>query len=394
MRLFLLGIVLALSGCSFANNLPLTHPVPAIVDLPPTVSLYFDSNGDLYPRDWSDWTGLDGRVKATHSLRKALGCTTGKGEPSIGWKTPCGAESLARLDASGAAQIDAVGTLARDARRVIVMIHGFNSDEDKSNMGFAALGQRVRWRPGDLLVHVYWDGLTASGLGIPRIWFWAVANSQMVGARGLRRVLRAMPGKDIVLISHSRGASVALSALSNPPYAGGFRDGTAKAYDEATMKAMVAPPALGEADRHITLLLLAPAIGFPDFWKPECGSLTKAEKAAGKAAPTCGDPPGYGKAAGADCRDYRQFGSELQAIHYSVNDGDIVLKKGVGRASRLFNATDLGFSEPVGDALRQCYPAGLFHKHVLPRADTHGHDFPLYARDPAAGAMLDAVLNR
>lgn len=70
-------------------------------------------------------------------------------------------------------------------------------------------------------------------------------------------------------MSYSRGASVVLSALSYPAYDPDFREATTRlSYLEPSGSAYFTPAPLGPGG-PIRVMMLAPAIGAPDFRAPD-----------------------------------------------------------------------------------------------------------------------------
>lgn len=159
----------------------------------------------------------------------------------------------------------------------------------------------------------YWDGHDARAVvdaGV--IWFWGTGSSQVAGQGGLRRVIQATGPAEVVIMSYSRGASVVLSALSDSAYDSDFREATTRlSYLEPSGSAFLKPAPLGPRG-PIRVVMLAPAIGAPDFRAPD-----KVD----------------------DLWVLRTFPERLVSIRYTVNPGDYVLNKlWVGLADN-FNPT-------------------------------------------------------
>jgi hypothetical protein len=351
-------MMLGVAGCSASNNFPMSHNFPAPAERPAAVRLFVDANGSFYPDRWQEKI-LPARLAKAKSLLNAS-----VGNPALeNW-----------LSEQEAARLNEVAAAASRSRRIFILIHGYNIDEALSAFNFDLVERRIDFAPDDLLIRFHWDGLLggsypASG----KVWFNATGYSQLAGVRGLRRVLDRFSGKEVFLISHSRGASVILSALGNPPYDPGFRRQT-EALDFARDPAFLQPPELADRGNHIRAIFLGPAIGFPDFWDARC------EPRPGQRA-RCADPP-----ASAPCPEYRRLSSQLLSIRYTLNDGDDTLNKFVG-LGRYFNATDLGRRAEVGASLKPCYGFPLVEQRI---AKTHPHDFVLYAQDPELADMLRA----
>src|SRR5690606_17943217 len=84
----------------------------------------------------------------------------------------------------------------------------------------------------DEIIQFYWDGLTSQSiLGGAKIWFDATNYSQMAGEFGLRRILNVISNKEVYIISHSRGASVVVSALNSTIIAENTKQKTAEEHN-------------------------------------------------------------------------------------------------------------------------------------------------------------------
>jgi len=118
-----------------------------------------------------------------------------------------------------------VARTIRDAAEVagrgplVVLIHGFNTNEREAVEGYAAVRNVLRqkgYRDGGIL-EVYWDGRTDLGnrLRNPHAWRRAQHNAYGVGL-GLRRILSAVPHQTPVrILTHSHGGKIATVALWN-----------------------------------------------------------------------------------------------------------------------------------------------------------------------------------
>lgn len=323
--LILLG--LGLGAC--AHNLPAAD-VPNSLTEAAQVRVYVDMNGVMYPSGWRSSAVVGERaVRRRHSIHAAL-----NGDET----------RLQAVRSAEEAHLGAIARLARERTRVFVFLVGFNTSHGDTAVELRAMQDSVGLTRDDLAVEFYWDGHDARFyLDAARIWFWGSASSQVTGQRGLRRVLNAIGDRPVVLVSYSRGASVILSALSDPAYAPAFHAETeALDYLRPPGPAFfeVAPLAAGGPVRAV---MLAPAIGEPDFWAP--GS-------------TGGDWA------------FRDFPERVVSIRYSINPRDPVLKKGSGGLARYFNATDLGAFRSAGRRLDCHY--GILQGYAVAGPVDHG----------------------
>ncbi len=329
---------------------------PSIVDRPPSARVFVDANGTFYPDGWRDRIASS-RIEKSGSLLNAA--------------TPAERQWLA---AEEKRQLASLGTMIAGKRRVFVVVHGFNIDEADAALGFDLIERRIGFRPDDAMIRLHWDGMLGSGVGMGSVWFPATGYSQVVGIRALRRILNLPRDQDVYLISHSRGASVVLSALGEPPFASGFRRATER-LDFAGTSFLNGP--LEDRGNRIHAFLLAPAIGYPDFWDKTCE--------ARKDDDVCSDPPVAPASTGRRCPDYRVFTPQLKSIRYTSNAGDKTLRKYVFNLQRYFNATDLGYDVTVGQRLAPCFAFPVKGYEIR---NAHAHALTLYAQDPELADML------
>lgn len=348
----LAAVCIALSGC-LGHSLPPPGWNNAVL-APGVVQTFVDANGTFYPNNWRANSVIGERdFERADSLLNAV----------------AGDRDITRRNALHAYEerwLQTVAEEVRGSRRVFILIHGFNDAAETARASYEVVRSNLDIRPDDAVIEFYWDGLKTWGgpvgkrLASGRIWFWATGYSQVGGSRGLRRILDRIENADVYLISHSRGASVSLSALSNPTYDPGFSrptemflcpDGNAVPQGSPPCPpGFLSPPRLEDRGNTYHLLMMAPAIGNPDFWDPE----------------TAGE--------------YRQISPWPYDIRYTINRQDDVLKKLFGGLSPHFNATDLGYSSAVGEALSRHYQAqGYPAMQGYPISDLKSHSFSLYA---------------
>ena len=342
MRRFALALIaLALGAC--AHNLP-------VVDLPNSATtaaqarVYVDINGTLFPPNWrSDDVVGERLVRRRHSIYAAI-----NGDK----------DRLDALHGAELAHLSQISELAADRARVFVFLVGFNTNQRNTAVELRAMQDRIGLTEHDLAIEFYWDGHDA-GLGIDaaRIWFWGTGSSQVAGQRGLRRVLNAVGDREIIIVSYSRGASVVLSALADPAYSPSFARRTERLtylpLDGQTFL-QADPLRPGPA---IRVIMLAPAIGQPDFWAKDSIE---------------------------DNWTYRELPARVSSIRYSINHRDIVLTKGgIGLADN-FNATDLGAYMDAGAEL-DCHYRVLQGYSVIGHVD---HGVSNYIADASFAAMV------
>ena len=256
-------------------------------NVPPNVAkIFVDKNGDFYPENWGSLSYYPLRAQGNNNVGSIL----------------TNAESNVLMN---------IKEQSADKEKIFILVHGYNNDEFDAKKNYKKIQEMVmNDSDKNLFTEFHWDGLVSKNLGSAKIWFNAVGYSQMAGQFGLRKVLNQIHDKDVYLISHSRGASVILSALSNPPYQEKFASDTNKFYNVDVWKA---DPLLENGNR-ITTILLAPAVGEIDFTVPN------------------------------DHHAYRQFTNQLKVIHFTVNNSDKTLDKYIGMQN-ILNPTTLGSND-------------------------------------------------
>lgn len=355
--LWLLLAAFLLSGCgggASLNNLPWSAYPTGYVDVP-RLRIHVDQNGDFYPANWQVEPGYD-EVREGRSLAVAH-----RGLPA--------AERGRILAGYRADALEQVRSAVQGRSRIFVLIHGFNAQPGSAGAGYAVIDRLIPFdRDRDLIIELYWDGFHNDGkrLNGARIWFPSAATSQMAGSRALRPILAQMRDAHVVLISHSRGASVSLSAFGNPSYTSEFRTLTRGA---GLPEDYLSPPEtdFSGANLRIDALMLAAAVGNPDFWSSSCT-----------------DARG--------CRDFRPL-SGLNSIRYVRNPKDTVLPKRFipfipWSPACDFNATTLGYTEDCGSWVRDEYGSRLI---AYPIAPMETHSFVCYAGHPVLRRMLGDI---
>lgn len=206
--------------------------------------------------------------------------------------------------------------------RIIIFVHGINNSylESLSNYNIAKSLMDLNVKK-DEVVNFYWDGLKTNNIfGAAKVWVSATTNSQLAGENGLRRLLNTIKNKDVYIISHSRGASVVLSALANPALKTTERKIVQK-YHHLNINEI---EELKENGNRIYSIMLAPAVGVVDF-KDEKGN-------------------------------YKSYSDQLKSIHSTINGTDFVLGKGkTGLLSKILTSTDFGYSPKTFSELNQQY---------------------------------------
>lgn len=348
---------LALSGC-YTHNFPRDTRFTPTHQIPEKAHVSVDMNGTFYPDGWNAFVRPGKAWKAKSLL----------GEANL--RSEAGDNVMKTLVVSDQQrQLKTLTAYLQGKSRVFIFIHGVNTSQSDADEAYRVMEQSIVFRPDDALIEFNWDGYVAkggvAGIAAARFWFLAVTNSQLAGSRGLRPILNLLRNQQAILISHSRGASVILSALANPPYDAGFRN------DKVRLGYLgdnpLEPPPLQERGNDISVAMLAPAIGEVDFRAKACEAIEDVKNAK-------------------PCTVWRHFSRQLKAIRYTVNPCDTVLNKFVGLADSL-NPTDLGLDATVGQAVDDHYPRMI----PYPLSSPHGHKFVYYAADPEFRKMLGSA---
>ncbi|ADX68276.1 alpha/beta hydrolase [Weeksella virosa] len=329
-NLFYLLLLSLLTCCAAIHNVP-TSQAPNNFIEPNTSGSFVDQNGNFYPNNWKKKYGKPptNANRKEYSLMKIATEQQFDNELSIYEKN----------------RLSAIANRVKSKKRVIIFVHGIDNDYMSSlkNYNKAKTYMNISTKQ-DEIINFYWDGLVNESLfGAAKVWISATTNSQMAGVFGLRRILNVMKNKDIYLISHSRGASVVLSALTNPS----LKNSEIKRAENAHHVVFTNAPLLAENNNKIFCIMLAPAIGKMDF-------LT-------------------------DDDELKHFSPQLKKMHITINNSDYVLGKGrIGFLSKNLIPSNFGYNEKLYNELLLSYP-------FLEKTDFTGmksHDFRQYITNP------------
>ncbi len=329
-----------LVSCAATHNVPLSS-YPNKIGKNNIVYSFVDQNGNFYPDNWRKAYGNPppNAKKNEYSLMKIAA------EKGIENQLQTFENSL----------LSKLQQHLKSKKRIFIFVHGFNSDYETSteNYEYARSLLNIDFRKDDV-IQFYWDGLKSESLfGGAKIWFNATTFSQMAGEFGLRRLLNILKNKQIYILSHSRGASVVLSALSSPPFEKSIKEETLIDHHVNVDDAKN----LLENNNKIVCIMLAPAVGLEDFKAKDFHE---------------GDDA------------FRQFTPQLQTIHITINNTDNLLKKYIGVLSKHLEPTDLGFKEDAYNALCEHYI--FFEKTDFTGMKTHA--FKGYLHNPKFKEIL------
>jgi hypothetical protein len=349
--------ILALPGCA-GHSFPLSNRFVHTDDTGDRAEVFADTNGTLYPAGWKSHFHPRLNKKRPGEGRWQAG--------SLLAQSPQRSKFRALIERDSPRQLGEIKSFAAKHKRIFILVHGFNSTVDDNVIPFSVIEGQLDLKPGDGIIRFYWDGLIGEGAGAIKVWLKSANASQLVGSRGLRSVLNQIENREIYLISHSRGASVALSALSNPVYNPKFLrriNQSAGRWGKA-YRAILSPKPLAENGNSIHILMLAPAIDRIDF----CDA---------------GEQPVALK--GFACTRFRALGRQVKSFGYTVNPSDPMLGK-FFLSSHALIPTGFGHTPQVGRDLKGEH-YGLFREYLFEKPEGF-HGFAEYAAHPVFVQML------
>jgi len=332
---------LILSGC-YSYNRPILASTTSLNKLSVT-KIFADSNGDYYPSNWREELNTDKVDSKLYLSYRDVG-------------------KLNELDDFKDEFLKDFKDKIRSKKNIYILIHGYNNNELVANKAYNEILSNININVDkDEIVELYWDGLTGSGVGSAKIWFNATGYSQMVGVFALRPLLNEINNKNIFLISHSRGASVVLSSMSDPAWDDDFYRDTAQMLGSR----FIETKPLEQNNNIISSIMLAPAIGNIDFYKQK-------------------REDGYPT----NLANYRNLNTQLNNIYLTTNRSDNILKKGFKFLAMKFNPTNLGFDADGIEYLEKFYDKISFKKINFSK-EKHGHNFLSYIKNKEFKTMIE-----
>jgi len=252
LKFYFFALVLLLSSCGLLHNTPYSQN-PNREEDPNIWYSFVDQNGNFYPDNWRQSFGNPPK-KASKEPFSLMKIAEDRKEEEL----------LLTFERRNMLQLS---KRVAPKKRVFILVHGFNADSKEVLKPYQYIHSLIQTNPkNDEVIQFFWDGLrTNSPFRSAKNWFSATSFSQTAGEFGLRRLLNNMADKDIYIISHSRGASVVLSALNNPVYKEKFVEQTK---DNHHVDVARAKPLL-ENNNRITCIMLAPAVGIEEFQVPD-----------------------------------------------------------------------------------------------------------------------------
>jgi len=208
-------LVALLSGCGGLHVVPDNNY--SVTDDPNTIRVAFDQDGDIYPQSPPDQMPNPPKFNINWAFTLADSYERRTGQP---YTRQIRDQIYDEVTKQVIAATQRLGT-----NRVVFLVHGYNNSYREASGHIDDLKIMVRESMGEeeaVFVEVYWDGLYKGRYTWPpgmMYWFDGMTYSNIVGQRGVRRLLNQLPaGLDVVFITHSRGAGVAFSAFADPDY--------------------------------------------------------------------------------------------------------------------------------------------------------------------------------
>lgn len=213
--------VITLSGCAGLHVRPGPDYADERTTPPNTLRVAFDQSGAIYPRDGSvvPWDTVQMRRLNEVTGRNAFLLEKIHVGPDTS-NTPYTPAMRAALLQDATRRLN---SMLQPGGKLLVLVHGFNENYDDARKNFDIFRNAVG-EPLPPTLEVFWDGLIIPDQTFgqaARLWFWpnAVLYSNLAGQHGLRHLLNgiAVP-TDVRVLTFSRGAAVALSAVADPIY--------------------------------------------------------------------------------------------------------------------------------------------------------------------------------
>ncbi|RRS06497.1 alpha/beta hydrolase [Pseudoalteromonas sp. J010] len=211
MKHILLLFILALAGCAGLHSMPPKNY--SHTDDESTYRVFFDQYGDLYPSS----------SEAIMPERKTFGRNYAFSIRTY-MKNTNQEYNENTIEAHYSKLVSSISDKMNKQSKLVLLIHGFNNSYEEANLSFEYIKSHLNSKSDSkfIFIEVYWDGLFKGPFSSPlplAYWFDSLTYSNIAGQVGLRKLLNRLPhNTNLTIITHSRGAGVAFSAISNPVY--------------------------------------------------------------------------------------------------------------------------------------------------------------------------------
>lgn len=212
MKFILIVLMLALSGCAGLHSMP-PNGYSNTADSS-SLRVFFDQYGGLFPSS----------PKALMPKQKIFGSNYAFSIRTHMKNT----EQPYTNESTEKQYIDLTNTISEKLKtknsKLVFLVHGYNNSFDQASSSFEYVKSFLKSssKSNYVFVEVYWDGLLKGPFSSPfplAYWFDSLTYSNIAGQVGLRKLINRLPIEtDLTVVTHSRGAGVIFSAISNPLY--------------------------------------------------------------------------------------------------------------------------------------------------------------------------------
>jgi hypothetical protein len=271
--------VLLLNSCAGKHVRPPSNYYPAQTEMQnkKIIRVAFDQNGHIYPLSTKDWN-WNAKEFQLSKYCQIVGCSYQLRKLHNSNGVPVYNPSKDRNKYTKQL-IQDLNKILQNQDKLVIFIHGFNNDYKKAQETYNEFRKKMNNYP---ILEVYWDGLKKSP---PlKIWFSALTYSNLAGQIGLRPIINGINKPiDLVFVTHSRGAAVAISTVSDPIYDSDIcapqeenlscNDNVCKCEKEDEVCLCKNGKFLGfikpnfKKIKSLNFVFFAPAIGEGHFWK-------------------------------------------------------------------------------------------------------------------------------
>lgn len=263
--LLLVLLTVGLMGCASHHMVP---PLDYASDrwLTPDIdneqfNVAFDQNGHIYPNSPTDsvlfqphfdWVKAEGDGYKRHGYKQAFQLKKVAGVSYSGvYYSYVVQQGITQNFAKKLSE--ALG----NNNKLFIYIHGYNNTFEEAQDNIQALMSAVPPPKDAVVLRVTWDGLHGKpgkmGAFVgTKSWWNALTYSNLAGQIGLRQLLQAIKANkplDVVFVTHSRGAAVAMSSVFDP------------LYNERKIKRDKTTPLTSKHANSARFIMFAPAIG-------------------------------------------------------------------------------------------------------------------------------------
>ncbi len=213
----IISIVLVLSGCSGLHSMPPNGYSKTDDQL--TLRVFFDQFGDLYPASHDQSYDALMPDQKTIGRNYAFSIRTHMKKIGQTYNNDTIEKQYNLLSETISSKL-----VSDEDLSILFLIHGYNNSYDEARSSFDYIKSSIQSKTNKryLFVEVYWDGLFEGPFTAPfpiAYWFEALTHSNKAGQVGLRRLINKLPeNTDLTILTHSRGAGVAFSAVLNPKH--------------------------------------------------------------------------------------------------------------------------------------------------------------------------------